>query len=37
VVEGLAADDEGVEYLAAAGLVEEEAADEDAAEGEEPQ
>jgi uncharacterized membrane protein len=37
VVEGLAADDEGVEYLAAAGLVEEEPADADAAEGEEPQ
>jgi uncharacterized membrane protein len=37
VVEGLAADDEGVEYLAAAGVVEEESTDLEAAEGEEPQ
>jgi uncharacterized membrane protein len=37
VVEELAADDEGVEYLVAAGLVEEEPADAEAAEDEKPQ
>lgn len=37
VVEGLAADDEGVDYLIGAGLVEEEAEGGKAAEGEEPQ
>jgi hypothetical protein len=37
VVEGLAADDEGVDYLIGAGVVEEEVADGEAAEGEEPQ
>lgn len=35
VVEGVAADDEGVEYLAAAGLVEEASTDQEAGEGEE--
>jgi uncharacterized membrane protein len=37
VVEGLAADDEGVDYLVGAGVVEEESTDQEAAEGEEPQ
>jgi uncharacterized membrane protein len=37
VVEGLAADDEGVDYVLGAGLVEEESTDPEAAEGEEPQ
>ena len=37
VVEGLAADDEGVDYVAATGLVEKASSDEEAAEGEEPQ
>ncbi len=37
VIEGLAADDEGVDYIAAVGLMEEESTDQEAAEGEEPQ